>query len=590
MDTSPDALYTRLLGDLERSEPGTIARAFNGLQSDTPRQFACAAQAEKFLTKLLASSGTATSRRAAEREFFRCNLKCGTFQVKLGPTDHFWFETILGEIRDFFRDFLCEEDLNEGGFFADALPGPGVSLDTKDTSYASKLHRSNLGFPSEFAKAHWAAMCDSAKLGALAYARPDRWYVASSEKLSFVPKNEKTDRPIGIQTTGAICLQGAIARKIELWLMRKTGIDIKTQADRQRILVYDNTMATVDLTSASALLSSRLVAQLLPPRAYNFLSRYRSEFLTYQGKKLRMHTFSAMGNAYTFALQTAIFYAIARGVYRCLGLQVLAPTTSNDHGNLGVFGDDIIVVKPAFELLCKFLTSVGLEVNETKSFCNGPFRESCGVDVFENVDVRPVYLRSLETLQDRFILLNKLSLWYARWGIEHISALVYLVGCCREKHGFRVVPCAAPLDSGIRVPAVVMQQVVLANCSARHIAVRSPLNYTGFSMYKGYAARSGALTVGSDDSAYPTWMRGEAALDLALSGTLRDGSLAAGRPSRVKYHLAWRPFFSWDCYTPAYEIRRRPVVRQFERYRLRGGDIGEWVPLMIRSFANFVKQ
>jgi len=59
-----------------------------------------------------------------------------------------------------------------------------------------------------------------------------------------------------------------------------------------------------------------------------------------------------------------------------------------------VFGDDL-VVPSAWRYACQdMLESVGLRVNHSKSFSNGYFRESCGVDAYKGHLVTPVYVRA----------------------------------------------------------------------------------------------------------------------------------------------------------------------------------------------------
>jgi len=55
-----------------------------------------------------------------------------------------------------------------------------------------------------------------------------------------------------------------------------------------------------------------------------------------------------------------------------------------------VFGDDIIVPIDAWPLVCDMLTTLGLKVNADKTFGTGKFRESCGTDAYDGVNVTKV--------------------------------------------------------------------------------------------------------------------------------------------------------------------------------------------------------
>lgn len=53
---------------------------------------------------------------------------------------------------------------------------------------------------------------------------------------------------------------------------------------------------------------------------------------------------------------------------------------------------------------------MGFEVNRDKTFLFGPFRESCGTDWYQGVDVRPIVLdTSLETFEERVRFHNALA-------------------------------------------------------------------------------------------------------------------------------------------------------------------------------------
>jgi len=66
-------------------------------------------------------------------------------------------------------------------------------------------------------------------------------------------------------------------------------------------------------------------------------------------------------------------------------------------GDFLVYGDDIIVPTSVVDELVKLLGFLGFEVNTEKSFSDPDlrFRESCGLDAYNGVDVTPVYVRSL---------------------------------------------------------------------------------------------------------------------------------------------------------------------------------------------------
>jgi len=60
-----------------------------------------------------------------------------------------------------------------------------------------------------------------------------------------------------------------------------------------------------------------------------------------------------------------------------------------------IYGDDIIVPVDMVHSVMTHLEAYGLKVNSNKSFWNGKFRESCGMDAYDGQSVTPTYVRSM---------------------------------------------------------------------------------------------------------------------------------------------------------------------------------------------------
>jgi len=102
-----------------------------------------------------------------------------------------------------------------------------------------------------------------------------------------------------------------------------------------------------------------------------------------------------MGSACTFPVQSLIFLAIALGV--TLHESNTKPSIKAIRrlsGRVRTFGDDIIVESKVAEKVAEVLSLFGLKVNPSKTFWNGNFRESCGLDAFRGYDVTPTYIMS----------------------------------------------------------------------------------------------------------------------------------------------------------------------------------------------------
>lgn len=222
----------------------------------------------------------------------------------------------------------------------------------------------------------------------------------SDGKLQFVPKNAKTFRSIVVEPLLNSVAQKGIGSYIKERL-RKIGIDIEVQSERNKALAcrssVDRSLATIDLSSASDTISIEIVNELLPADWFVFLSKFRTGTVRYKDNQIRLHKFSSMGNAYTFELETLLFWALASAVTSVLRL---------DASEVSSFGDDIILPTEAVPLLLETLSYCGFSVNSEKSFWEGPFRESCGGDYVSGIDIRPHYQKTLISGQSLFILHN----------------------------------------------------------------------------------------------------------------------------------------------------------------------------------------
>jgi hypothetical protein len=113
---------------------------------------------------------------------------------------------------------------------------------------------------------------------------------------------------------------------------------------------------------------------------------------------MNLKKFSTMGSACTFPVETLGFLSIALAAIvtqRCL--KVSKKVFQHLVGEVAVFGDDIIVPTDCRESVCEALEVLDFKVNTSKSYWNGNFRESCGVDAFKGVDITPVYWRGITT-------------------------------------------------------------------------------------------------------------------------------------------------------------------------------------------------
>lgn len=200
-----------------------------------------------------------------------------------------------------------------------------------------------------------------------------------------VPKDFFKVRTICKEPMGNMSLQLEAAQTLR-YALKKVGIDLETQQEFHGFLVrkFWDTYATIDLSDASDRISTELVKALLPLEWYTYLNRIRSQHVFIDGERRRFEKFSPQGNGFTFELETLIFWAICTATLNM----------NNIKGLVSVYGDDMIVPKEGADLVQQSLHMCGFVVNKDKSFTDGYFKESCGVDTFKGIDVRPIYLKS----------------------------------------------------------------------------------------------------------------------------------------------------------------------------------------------------
>jgi len=100
-----------------------------------------------------------------------------------------------------------------------------------------------------------------------------------------------------------------------------------------------------------------------------------------------------MGNGFTFELETAVFLAIILAVRNLRAVSEPLEALITPGRDVLVYGDDIIIPTEYASDVVSALSYCGFKTNDSKSFVEGPFRESCGGDYFRGVDVRPYFLK-----------------------------------------------------------------------------------------------------------------------------------------------------------------------------------------------------
>jgi hypothetical protein len=204
-----------------------------------------------------------------------------------------------------------------------------------------------------------------------------------SNRVELVPKNWKTDRTIACEPEGNLPLQLAFDSYAKRRL-RRFGIDLRDQSANQRAAKHasiNNDYVTVDFSKASDTISYNTVSLVFPVEWFDYLNRVRTPgFRGVFGDGVYAK-FSSMGNGSTFCIETLLFAAACKAV---------------GSNNFLVYGDDVIIEKEYYEDFLCLTRFLGFSINVDKSFSDGPFRESCGKDYYDGIDVTPVYIRNID--------------------------------------------------------------------------------------------------------------------------------------------------------------------------------------------------
>jgi len=244
----------------------------------------------------------------------------------------------------------------------------------------------------------------------------DMMNVVRGNEVVFVPKNAKTHRIIAKEPHVNSFLQKGFGSEIRRLLRIRAGVNLKDQTLNQRLAKLGSVtggLATIDLKGASDTISLELVRFLLPGNWFTLLDQIRSKqgFIPKDKTWIYYQKFSSMGNGCTFELESLIFWALCKS---CLEIEGLDTT-------LSVYGDDLIVPVNSYGGIVKVLNFAGFTVNLEKSFSSGRFRESCGKDYFDGIDVRPYFIKgSISNVESLFKLAN---------GIRRYSHRRSLYGC-----------------------------------------------------------------------------------------------------------------------------------------------------------------
>lgn len=212
-------------------------------------------------------------------------------------------------------------------------------------------------------------------------------------RVILVPKDSRGPRLISCEPVDYQWVQQglskAIVNLVERHPLTKWNVSFTDQKPNQfGALLGSKTgkYVTLDLKEASDRISFGLVRLLFPSHVFTCLASCRSSSTVLPNGDIQpLLKFAPMGSSLCFPVLALSVWAI---------LTAVAPD-GDTRERIRVYGDDVIVPTAFAEDAMISLESFGLVINRDKSCTSGLFRESCGVDAFNGVNVTPVRFRTV---------------------------------------------------------------------------------------------------------------------------------------------------------------------------------------------------
>jgi len=286
----------------------------------------------------------------------------------------------------------------------------GSSGDPKSPYHTQEDPELPLGCQSSSNSCQGGAEVGQGESGTSRSSRPNdlsQWRLrGASARLISVLKNSSSRRTITIEPFLRQYLQQGLNS-----VLRETITECRilrnclalTDQCKNQILALEGSStgewATIDLKSASDLLSQKLVKLVFRhhPKFLGCLMDARSPYVytaESSDSDMSLGKFAGMGNATTFPVQSVCFAVVCiAAIMDSLGRRPNFWNVLRASRMVRVYGDDIIVHRDHAHQVVRWLHDVGLKVNVKKSFLEGNFRESCGVEAYGGVVVTPLYLR-----------------------------------------------------------------------------------------------------------------------------------------------------------------------------------------------------
>lgn len=519
----------------------------------SPRE-ASAVSLRRSILKKWESDQTDAADDACLAKFMQVNENCKNWTLDI-ETMQTWDEELWGEFKSSLDRFFHPGGVPLVGHFGSVLAfakvGPGASIGARGGDFYTKLFASPLTSTSrvlydEYRRysRNFPEWSNAEIVRQLNYGEP---VIVKGSSLSFVPKYTHISRSICTEPSLNMFYQLGLGEILTARLKDYFGIDLNVQPFRNQELARQGSLglgySTLDLESASDSVSMRMCEAVLPRWVNHLLRLLRSPVAKIRGREHVLEMVSTMGNGFTFPLQTAIFSCMVEAASRWRGHKLRYPSTYfdstwarryDDPGTFAVFGDDIVCPVEITGYVMKLLSMAGFTVNRSKSFVEGPFKESCGADFFHGINVRGVYIKRLETKQDFFSAINQLNLFSTRTGIRLPTVVRWLL----SRVPWTPVPRWEDDSAGVKVPRSL---------------IRAPIycSHTQSILYSAYVPQGKRIRIGDSAVFAPAGSKRRIYNPSGLLTAYLQGSISSSaipvRHDRVTWKRKLRVAPNWDA-------------------------------------------
>lgn len=562
-------------------------------------------------------------------KFKSVNMRLGLWQYSPNTSGD---EELMGSFREHIWNFWNPQGfpLVSGNYdlLDHGSTGPGVSVGSRGEDFYTKMFSSPLTYTSKALLQSYLDWTDeeptwkaAESTRSLTFGDPLR---VQGSSLKFVPKDVRESRTIAVEPTLNMYFQLGLGSILAKRIRSFFGVDLRSQQlwNREAARVgsllslavssrpsstWMNGLATIDLKSASDSIGLRLLEWALPRDFYNILCRMRCTSATLaDGSVEELNMVSTMGNGFTFPLQTMIFSCVVVAAIKSFGITpnkpyvqigseidvaasigrkanwphfhlfdptpgILGSVPKGDPGDWGVFGDDIVCHPEVAPRVLRLLSLLGFEVNATKSFVEGHFRESCGCDFYRGHDIRAFYVKErLDTRTSLYKALNGFLEWSTRIGINLPNTSQLLLTHLPGRERFRpiIVPLGEGRDSGLRMPLSVLRELLRKGPIE---GIRQDVKCQSL-FYQRLVPHAKQLRIGDGFIAVPGKQRSRiynpSGLVLAfLRGDVRNGRVSI-RQSDTRYRKRGCICPNWDYIPPIHDwirlVTGRVDVRRLE--------------------------